>query len=128
MKVNFRENIAVLHSIIDGVPDHLINLRYYKTDQPCGTICCGAGWAAMHPYFQKQGLMLDKSLPRLGNNPNPSTSLAALFGNHAFSELFEKRTDGVWDSELLRRGMTDKQLLLARLRKGYYQHAPSYNA
>lgn len=48
------------YAIIDGIPEHLINLSYIvseKGESPaCGTICCAAGWLAHHPQFQALGL------------------------------------------------------------------------
>lgn len=128
--IDFQENIAVLHSIIDGIPERLIDLCLYKQKSHCGTICCGAGWATMHPYFQAQGIMLDEwNLPTLAyrESTRVDEALDTLFGDNAFSTMFERRSEGDWDGELLTKGMTDKELLLARLKKGYHQHAPKHN-
>jgi hypothetical protein len=128
--IDVQENIAVLHSIIDGIPEHLVKLEKFKQEQACGTIYCGIGWAAMHPYFQAQGLAFTPSAyqPFLNNRISPSFRyFDELFGEHAFSKLFDKRTEGMWDAELLHFGMTDKQLLLARLKKGYKENTPKCN-
>lgn len=138
MKLDFRENIAILHSIIDGIPSDLINLNQFKEETECGTICCGAGWAAMHPYFQAQNLRLNAfNIPTIASNKSLGSIkvLNALFGHNAFSTLFERRGNGDWDIDLfapgidlLAPGMTDKELLLARLKKGYHQYAPKHNS
>ena len=60
-------------SVIDGIPEKRINLNTWQKSQlvrfitgpdqiECGTICCAAGWLALHPKFQSLGLKTDFNL------------------------------------------------------------------
>jgi hypothetical protein len=58
--------------IIEGTPDNQVNLKFWqhsivssdpatryissKKDATCGTIACAAGWLALDPWMQEQGL------------------------------------------------------------------------
>ena len=53
-----RERVQMLRDMISGIPAKRLNLDkfYKKNGEPCGTIACIGGWAAIYPPFVEQGL------------------------------------------------------------------------
>lgn len=133
----YKERIALAYEILSGIPEDNILLSAYVTEgdgtPTCGTIACGAGWLAMHPAFQAMGLRLEASrhgllspngllFPSLGEDYG-SKSLSFIFGDtDTFYKLFASRGRGLWDEKLLQEMgcISDKELLLARLRYAYH--------
>lgn len=137
IKTSIKERLAFAYQVIGGIPEKVIDLERYRSKEgktlDCGTICCGAGWLALHPVFNELGLTLsasnfpqtEKTMQDYQNDPEDA--LAEIFGTNAFDKYFSPRYLGKWDSELVTqfrnaniRPPTDKELLLARLKKGYH--------
>lgn len=56
------------YAVIDGIPEHNINLTIWLNpgSEPvaeCGTIACAAGWLCLYPGFNELGLHLDPGSP-----------------------------------------------------------------
>lgn len=127
----YKERIALAYEILSGIPEDNILLSAYVTEgdgtPTCGTIACGAGWLAMHPAFHAMGLRLDASrhgllIPILGEGYG-AKALSSIFGDtDTFYKLFASRGRGTWDEKLLQEMgcISDKELLLARLRYAYH--------
>lgn len=125
---DFKERLAMAYQVIDGIPDEAINLESYRSKKGktlgCGTICCGAGWLALHPVFREMGLKTNRhGQPRMKGSIYSYAAMNQVFGDErAFYKYFAKRSHGEWDIQLITEGMTDKQLLLARIKRGYHEH------
>lgn len=145
-----RGRVSLAHEILSGIPVELIHLdKFYAPGQGvqtdyCNTIACGAGWLALHPAFQAIGLT-----PRIHEEERQGVeyfvredvlrgfeALAAVFAldgeahaSRRIRNLFSERTYGSWDEFLLEflkarqtEPVTDRDLLLARLRYAYQHH------
>jgi hypothetical protein len=121
-------------------------VREFEEEHRCGTLACGAGFLQMHPYFQQLGLYPDSyGDPRYdGAHGHRYWSFEALdqvflypphrgddqmpsYGNYT-TALFATRGSGVWDKYLMKpphgsKGMTDKALVLARLKYAHQHHS-----
>lgn len=126
-----KENLVLAHQILDGIPESVIRLDAWCTrrgeSKACGTIACGGGWLALHPKFNRKGLVMDNRYnePTLRGGCTPAyVALNTIFGAEAANHLFAHRGGSPWDEELLERAkprkLSDKALLLARLKKAYY--------
>lgn len=116
------------YAIVGGIPDDKIDLAFVLDERgptlDCGTICCAAGWLALHPRFQKLGVGLNK-LGEMTINGHWSTYahvMSSIFNipYRTAEELFGRRT--VSESRNANRTLTDKQVWLARVRKYLKQH------
>lgn len=145
-----KDRIEMAFRILGGIPEENVRLASWfatngKRPKPdCGTIACGLGWLALHPFFKELGAGVFKDTsssyyPALqGADGWIGFSLARrLFctehGDYDAAEaLFDRANDGVWDSYLKavyqqRNGVShwikppDKALLLLRL-KYAHQH------
>jgi hypothetical protein len=98
----------MLREMIAGIPGRQINLHaFYMTNgDPCGTIACIAGWAAIYPPF------VDDGLRKLG----PYVLFRGTSGQFAAAEFFEVDYRVFSQRRRNERG-TNKQIALARLDK-----------
>lgn len=136
IKNSIKERLAFAYQVISGIPGDVIELDSFRTKKgqtlECGTICCGAGWLALHPVFNELGLTADvfgrpqtiKSV-RLGDYSDDA--LEEIFGKGSYRKFFTLRGAGTYDRELVNTFClhheyqpSDKELLLARLKKGYH--------
>lgn len=131
-----KELVAKAHAIIDGIPEEHICLNAYVRDgelhYSCGTIACGAGFLGMHPDFNAMGFRLERFDPFCTTVPFykgawANDAVDKLFGDDAFDRMFATHGEGAYDDDLLdelwnrlHRRATDKELLLARMKKVYY--------
>lgn len=125
-----------LYAIIDGIPEERFNLRNIIAEgreaNPCDTIACAAGWAAMHPLFKAEGLGLTKQggLTYEGEQsffPYPVEQVFGLTGSEAY-DLFGQNDIGVsvYDYESTK-DFSDKKLFLHRLREFLKEHGQLSN-
>lgn len=76
------------YAILGGIPDSVLNLNTIRTDKPtpevpeCGSICCGMGWLAQHPDFNKVGLSMnaEHTLTYKNHQVSYTTAAGRLFG------------------------------------------------
>lgn len=76
------------YAILGGIPDSVLNLNTIRSNQPtpevpeCGSICCGMGWLAQHPDFNKAGLSFNADFDLMYKRHQVSYATAAgrLFG------------------------------------------------
>lgn len=125
----FKQAIA----IIEEIPDKKLNLRswqrsYSNTEylyissmrhDTCGTIACAAGWLALHPDMQEQGLCTGHAgMPKYHDGIQWHRQFTAL---QYFFDLSVMDADYLFSSRTNREDeefpeMTDKQIWLRRAR------------
>ncbi len=110
------DNTRAAIKIIEAAPEEKFDLKYWRDETHCGTLMCAAGWCAMDPAFQAQGLGFGKA-ETLGENSLDPNKLSDLFGNGAFRACFKPRYEGDLDMLLITTSpeISDKELALARL-------------
>lgn len=135
-KTYIKERISLAYQIIVGVPEKQIELDAWYSrigkevvgKKRCNTLACGAGWLALHPAFNALGLERNGSVVDGGyyalnsvflHEPNNYRVM-----RHA-ENLFGQRDSGDWDWYLvdLDHNITDKELLLWRLKYGHDHHS-----
>ena len=120
-----------LYAVIDGIPEDRFDLHSVIAEgheaNPCDTIACAAGWAAMHPLFKAEGLGLTKygSLTYQGEQnffPYPVEQVFGLTGSEAY-DLFGQNDPcvSVYDYESTE-SFSDKKLFLHRVREFLREH------
>lgn len=129
------ELVAKAHEIIDGIPDKVIDLKRFVSqcgESPdCGTIACGAGWLALHPYFKELGLTIPQSkfggvIRHTPTGLVNDDALRMTFGgehSEVYDMLFSPRNCGTLDYEIRQKYgelLTDKAMLLHRLKYVYH--------
>jgi hypothetical protein len=50
------ERLRQLRRVVEAVPDHLLHMRRFTEESPCGTAHCALGWAVVDPWFRSQGI------------------------------------------------------------------------
>lgn len=59
MDAIYVERLTRLAELVEKIPVEEFEMSaWFKTGPSCGTIGCAAGWAALDPWFQDQGLRL----------------------------------------------------------------------
>lgn len=138
--MNF-ERMQQAVAIIRDIPDDQLSLLYWQHEPPgenetfarnigqtnCGTIACAAGWLALHPAMQEQGLYADGDGEPMFQSPIIDRNWPKKYGFFALSiffditkdeasELFGQRSDadGNDDEEP---ELSDKQVWLMRAEK-----------
>lgn len=124
--MTIRENLLVLIKAIEDEPSKAINLNSFEQEGICGTLHCALGLATTLPHFYTQGLAWGEGrgdlppCPAIGGRGLWQTGglskLDAMFGEDSYDRLFEPRSCGIWDDDLIN-WSTDKELAIARLRK-----------
>ena len=126
-----------LYAIIDGIPEKRFNLHSVIRDDcepnPCDTVACAAGWAAMHPLFKAKGLGLTKrgGLTYEGEHyffPYPVAQAFGLTTNEAYNIFGQNGAclSLAYDYESTA-DFSDKKLFLHRVREFLKQHGQLSN-
>lgn len=132
LKPNY-ELLRDAYAIIDGIPPRKIDLDAIQESKgeslTCGTICCAAGWLALHPQFQALGLNMTHDPAHFFHprawvtfNGNDHDGDYAAVMSRVFRitddeavELFGCAGESPYDHSM-RRNATDKSLFLNRVR------------
>lgn len=137
-----KELVADAYEVLSGIPEEFIYLNRFvwsggfdeAAQKPeCGTIACGIGWLAMHPSWRAKGLQLEKDDDgdviaytergvACAVRYDFDEAVDALFGRGSYETMFTMRGYGTYDDEILAvyPDLSDKELLLARMKKVYY--------
>lgn len=120
--------------IIEELPDSQLDLKVWQkahdawagyigsnTKATCGTIACAAGWLALHPEMQEQGLSAGYcGQPRYSGMDIPHNGFRAL---ELFFDIFREDADFLFQSRTIyestfgREQFTDKQIWLQRAKQ-----------
>jgi hypothetical protein len=132
-KRTIEETIELLcdaHAIVDGIPIERLDLSSFQSDWSddgrgyaratreihCGTMCCAAGWLALHPMFRRRGLTTssggEPQLTRSYDHYVPVfQTLADFFGltTQEAEYLFGSSSDNTEDVPSIEKSMQDKR-------------------
>lgn len=64
-----KKRLLKLAELLDKVPKKNFDMRRFRYENECGTVCCAAGHAMLDPWFIKRGLHQGTqiSVPQYGN-------------------------------------------------------------
>lgn len=119
--MNYIENLKAAIAAVEAQPE--LDLLAYRTQREgCGTLYCVAGLLPSTEHFIKLGVTArhngSPELPDMTLDDTLNTLFGTYSGSPAYYVLCSTSGAGDWDEELLEgRGLTDKELALARLRK-----------
>ena len=79
----YLERYANVYTLTMSIPDDIrFDMHYWgrqHSESPCGTAACMAGHAGLHPWFRKQGLILEPSAKDPGFLSPPGKSYCDAF-------------------------------------------------
>jgi hypothetical protein len=59
------DRLQHLITVLQNVPLERFDISNWRVGGACGTVCCAAGWAALDPQFNEQGLVMPGTRPLL---------------------------------------------------------------
>ena len=106
-----RKRVQMLRDMMEGIPDKQVNLDFYfiRNGDPCETIACIAGWAAIYPPFIKQGLQ------KKTEHGFTLPYFAGFFGKEAAAKFFDVSPATFSLRQIFCSNITQKKEALKRL-------------
>lgn len=99
------ERLTQLRRVVEAAPEHLLDMGSFKLTKDCGTAYCAAGWAAIDPWFVKQGLDLFAEV----DGGDPFYHLADFFN------LDTEDANNLFGADLARNDNVSKEEVLANI-------------